>query len=150
VLWLFSFVLVARGTSGLLSDKGRDAASRWLGVRAFLSGDDAFRSLPPSAVAIWDRYLPYAAARGIAKDSARGLLPDFRTTPARADFDRAAAVARTPFAAMMAMPSDLRPEFLGHVGSAEPFGPSSDDFIELARGVVQGGPGAMFEFVAGA
>jgi len=43
---------------------GRAVAARWLGLREFLHGDEAFRELPPAAVAVWDRYLPYGCALG--------------------------------------------------------------------------------------
>jgi len=36
---------------------GRAAAERWLGLRDFLRGDEAFAQLPPAAVVAWDRYL---------------------------------------------------------------------------------------------
>ena len=48
---------------------GRDVAARWLGVKAWLRGDDAFGELPPSAVAVWDRYLGYGAALGTTRVS---------------------------------------------------------------------------------
>jgi hypothetical protein len=44
---------------------GRTAAARWLGVRAWLRGHEEFADLPPAAVAVWDRYLPYGAAMGV-------------------------------------------------------------------------------------
>ncbi|MBL7498356.1 DUF2207 domain-containing protein [Frankia sp. CNm7] len=44
---------------------GRAAAARWLGLRDFLRGDEAFAALPPAAVAVWDRYLPYGGALGV-------------------------------------------------------------------------------------
>ncbi|HEY2795094.1 MAG TPA: hypothetical protein VGJ28_22225 [Micromonosporaceae bacterium] len=46
---------------------GREAASRWLGVRAWLRGHDAFGDLPPAAVTVWDRYLSYGAAVGATR-----------------------------------------------------------------------------------
>jgi hypothetical protein len=46
---------------------GREAASRWLGVRDWLRGHEAFADLPPSAVAVWDRYLAYGAAVGTTR-----------------------------------------------------------------------------------
>jgi hypothetical protein len=46
---------------------GREAAARWLGVRAWLRAHDAFAELPPSAVAVWDRYLGYGAALGTTR-----------------------------------------------------------------------------------
>jgi hypothetical protein len=46
---------------------GRQAASRWLGVRDWLRGHEAFAELPPAAVGIWDRYLAYGAALGATR-----------------------------------------------------------------------------------
>ncbi|HEY1486019.1 MAG TPA: hypothetical protein VGF84_07930 [Micromonosporaceae bacterium] len=48
---------------------GREVASRWLGVRAWLRGHDAFGDLPPAAVTVWDRYLSYGAAVGATRVS---------------------------------------------------------------------------------
>jgi hypothetical protein len=42
--------------------KGRAAATRWLGLQAYLRGDESFALLPPTAVAVWDRYLSYGDA----------------------------------------------------------------------------------------
>ena len=44
---------------------GREVAARWLGVRDWLRGHDEFADLPPAAVTVWDRYLPYGAALGV-------------------------------------------------------------------------------------
>jgi hypothetical protein len=44
---------------------GLAAASRWVGVRRYLA-EGAFPDLPPTAVIVWERYLAYAAALGIA------------------------------------------------------------------------------------
>ncbi|MFJ6199079.1 DUF2207 family protein [Micromonospora sp. NPDC092111] len=46
---------------------GRDVASRWLGLRAWLAAHESFADLPPAAVAVWDRYLPYGAAVGVTR-----------------------------------------------------------------------------------
>ncbi|MEV4499778.1 hypothetical protein AB0J84_29275 [Micromonospora arborensis] len=46
---------------------GRAAAARWLGLRAWLVGHEAFGDLPPAAVAVWDRYLAYGAALGLTR-----------------------------------------------------------------------------------
>ena len=46
---------------------GREVAARWLGLRQWLRGDDAFSELPPAAVAVWDRYLAYGAAVGATR-----------------------------------------------------------------------------------
>ena len=53
--------------------KGRDAAARWLGLREYLGEDGAFADAPPAAVAIWDRYLAYGAALGVAAGAVRAL-----------------------------------------------------------------------------
>ncbi|MGH9223568.1 MAG: DUF2207 family protein [Acidimicrobiales bacterium] len=52
---------------------GREAAARWLGLREYLDGDEAFDRAPPAAVAIWDRYLAYGAAMGVAAGAVRPL-----------------------------------------------------------------------------
>jgi hypothetical protein len=49
------------------TERGAAAAGRWLGVRAFLERGDAFESLPPGAVILWERYMSYAAALGLAR-----------------------------------------------------------------------------------
>jgi hypothetical protein len=48
-----------------------------LGVAAWLRGHEALRDLPPGAVAIWDRYLAYAAALNTSPHAVRVL--DFET-----------------------------------------------------------------------
>src|SRR5262249_4628662 len=48
---------------------GREVAARWLGVRAWLRGHEAFADLPPAAVTVWDRYLSYGAAVGATRVS---------------------------------------------------------------------------------
>ncbi len=52
---------------------GRAAAARWLGLRDYLHEDEAFDEAPPAAVAIWDRYLAYGAAMGVAAGAVRAL-----------------------------------------------------------------------------
>ncbi|HEY6798090.1 MAG TPA: hypothetical protein VI248_25720 [Kineosporiaceae bacterium] len=49
-----------RGTAS-----GREVAARWLGLREYLKADTSFAALPPSAVAVWDRYLAYGDALGV-------------------------------------------------------------------------------------
>ncbi|WBB68432.1 DUF2207 domain-containing protein [Micromonospora sp. WMMD812] len=46
---------------------GQAAAARWLGLRRWLAGHESFADLPPAAVAVWDRYLPYGAALGVTR-----------------------------------------------------------------------------------
>jgi hypothetical protein len=59
------------------------AGSRWLGVRAYLGGTVTFPDLPPAHVQLWDRYLAYAAAFGVARACIRAL-------PMGAELDRVA------------------------------------------------------------
>ena len=53
--------------------KGLEVAGRWLGLRENLLADGTFPSLPPTAVAIWDRYLSYAVALGVAATTERSI-----------------------------------------------------------------------------
>jgi hypothetical protein len=52
---------------------GLQTAGRWLGLRENLEADGTFPSLPPTAVAIWDRYLSYAVALGVAATTERTI-----------------------------------------------------------------------------
>lgn len=52
---------------------GRTAAQRWLGVREWLRGHPEFANLPPAAVTVWDRYLPYGAALGATRTTSAVL-----------------------------------------------------------------------------
>ena len=53
--------------------EGLAAASRWLGVRAKLADDEAFRTQAPIAVTLWERHLSYGAAFGLATAAVRAL-----------------------------------------------------------------------------
>lgn len=55
------------------TEAGRAAAARWLGLREYLQDDELFDEAPPAAVAIWDRYLAYGAAMGVAAGAVRAL-----------------------------------------------------------------------------
>lgn len=55
------------------TDAGLAAASRWLGLRRFLASHETFASVPPAAVAVWERYLAYGAAMGVAAAAVRAL-----------------------------------------------------------------------------
>ena len=52
---------------------GAEAAARWLGVRDYLGRNEVFPTLAPASVAIWDRYLGYGAALGVATAALRAL-----------------------------------------------------------------------------
>jgi hypothetical protein len=60
-------LIAARPMGDRDTPAGREAAARWLGVRDWLRGHEAFADLPPAAVAVWDRYLPYGAALGTTR-----------------------------------------------------------------------------------
>ncbi len=55
------------------TDAGMEAGSRWLGVRGYLSETATFRDLPPAHVVLWERYLAYATAFGVARACVRAL-----------------------------------------------------------------------------
>ncbi len=65
---LFRKLRAERDTSA-----GLACAGRWLGLRENLLADGTFPSLPPTAVAIWDRYLAYAVALGVAATTERSI-----------------------------------------------------------------------------
>ena len=52
---------------------GLEAASRWLGVESHLRTDTVFDTLPPTAVATWERLLAYGAALGTAAGAVRPI-----------------------------------------------------------------------------
>jgi hypothetical protein len=69
--WVFSFAAlnaVAHRSHGERDTAaGREVAAKWLGVKAWLRGTEAFADLPPSAVSLWDRYLSYGTALGCTR-----------------------------------------------------------------------------------
>ncbi|MDG4826763.1 DUF2207 domain-containing protein [Asanoa sp. WMMD1127] len=74
IFLMTTFGLVAGRYYGERSTpEGRAAAARWLGVRDWLDGHDAFGDLPPAAVMVWDRYLGYGAAVHVAHAATAAL-----------------------------------------------------------------------------
>ena len=77
VVGFIAFTALAGAPSRFAAERdtpaGREAAARWLGVRTYLANNEFFRTLPPAAVAIWDRYLGYGAAMGVATAAVRAL-----------------------------------------------------------------------------
>ena len=69
----FAFLLLAAWSAKSVGVRdtpaGREVAGHWFGVQAWLRGHEAFAELPPSAVAVWDRYLAYGAAVGCTRVS---------------------------------------------------------------------------------
>jgi hypothetical protein len=53
--------------------KGREVASRWLGVRNLLAQSSLFAEQSPAAVVIWDQHLGHGAALGVAHGAVRAL-----------------------------------------------------------------------------
>lgn len=73
VIWVVGLVALVQTGALRETDAGRVAAGRWLGVRQYLRNSAAFGELPPGSVAVWERYLAYATAFGLAHDTARAL-----------------------------------------------------------------------------
>ena len=57
---------ISRSNAQVDTSAGREAAARWLGVRDHLRSTGDFSDKPAASVAIWDRYLAYATAMGLA------------------------------------------------------------------------------------
>lgn len=83
LLLTFGGVRIASSDRQRGTDAGMKAGSRWLGVRAYLGETVTFPDLPPAHVLLWDRYLAYAAAFGVARECIRAL-------PMGAELDRLA------------------------------------------------------------
>jgi hypothetical protein len=69
---LGAFVWLAGTRRQRYTDAGRASAAHWLGVRDHLE-HGGFADLPPDAVAVWDRYLAYAASLGTATAAVRAI-----------------------------------------------------------------------------
>jgi hypothetical protein len=67
ISWFFLAGIAGRPRGERDTPAGQQAASRWLGLQAYLRGDQAFADLPPSAVSVWDRYLSYGDAVGATR-----------------------------------------------------------------------------------
>jgi hypothetical protein len=66
ILIVWAAQKISRSDAQVDTPAGRDAASHWLGVRDFFRGNGRFDDKPAASVAIWDRYLAYATAMGLA------------------------------------------------------------------------------------
>jgi predicted membrane protein DUF2207 len=73
VSWALLMAAFRRTRAERETPKGAEVARNWLGVRNYLAANEAFPDLPPAAVAIWDRYLAYGAAMGVARAAVRSL-----------------------------------------------------------------------------
>jgi len=57
----------------MVTRAGLAAQGRWLSLRKYLHGDEIFPTLPPTAVAVRERYLAYGAALGVAAAAVRAI-----------------------------------------------------------------------------
>ncbi len=55
------------------TDEGRVEAGRWLALRHYLADNGSFALAPAGSVVIWDQYLAYAAAMGLARQAVNEL-----------------------------------------------------------------------------
>ena len=57
----------------MLTPAGAAAQGRWVSLRKYLRDDEMFANLPPTAVAVRERYLAYGAALGVAATAVRAI-----------------------------------------------------------------------------
>lgn len=57
----------------MVTPAGIASQARWLALRRYLRDDEIFPSLPPTAVAVRERYLAYGAALGVAAAAVRAI-----------------------------------------------------------------------------
>ena len=157
ILWPIAWYLAVRKAPDLLTPKGREVASRWLGVRAFIHGTGSLDELPPAAVTVWDRYLAYGAAMDLSETAVEGLLMHFRTDVKVRDVVSVSHSILDPNALggilteqMAQMHADKLHDLGAEFTAATPFGPDSGDFCVLAasteRGLSAGIPGWGADF----
>jgi len=73
VAWIGAIALLSRLRDLRDTPSGREACARWLGVRKYLREIHAFDDVSAAAVIVWERYLAYGVALGVAKDAAHEL-----------------------------------------------------------------------------
>jgi Predicted membrane protein (DUF2207) len=73
VLWLVLFYTGMFMSRRGITPYGRQRAAYWLGVREWLTAHPNFADLPPSATAVWDRYLAYGAALGTTRTASAAI-----------------------------------------------------------------------------
>jgi Predicted membrane protein (DUF2207) len=71
LVWLVLMAIAYSLRAERETTAGEAAAARWLGLQEYLQRDPAFAEQPPTAVAIWDRFLAYGAALGVAAGAVR-------------------------------------------------------------------------------
>jgi len=143
ILWPIAWYLAIRKAPDLLTPKGREVASRWLGVRAFIHGTGSLDDLPPAAVTVWDRYLAYGAAMDLSETAVEGLLMHFRTDMKVSDVMSVGHSIFDPNALggiITEQMAQMHADKLHDLGftAAAPFGPDAGDFCVLARSTERG------------
>lgn len=72
---IFASVFSARwGSNTVLTESGQEQAGKVLGLRNFMLDFSSFKDRGTQDLALWDRYLVYAAAFGISKEVAQQLV----------------------------------------------------------------------------
>ncbi len=143
ILWPIAWYLAIRRAPDQLTPAGRQVASRWLGVRAFIHGTGSLDDLPPAAVRVWDRYLAYGAAMDLSEEAVEGLLMHFRTDMKVSDVVHAGQSFMDPnalggvIAEQMAQAHADKLHEMGYTEST-PFGPDGGDFCALASSTQRG------------
>lgn len=75
-LSLLTFVVMSRAfpdDTQVVTPAGLASLARWLALRRYLHDDELFAGLPPTAVAVRDRYMAYGAALGAATAAVRAM-----------------------------------------------------------------------------
>ena len=106
---LAGIIAASIGNGNVLTPAGQQAGARWLGVRRFIVDAGSMRDVPAGAVAIWDRYLAYAAAMGLSGTAVHSLVAELRTTLSLRDLRTAAQTTRrrhAPAGVSRPMPSE--------------------------------------------
>jgi len=67
------FALIARKSLGCWSQEGLIEYRRWMAFKRFISDYSLMKEAPPVLLQIWDRYLIYAVALGVAEKLLRNL-----------------------------------------------------------------------------
>lgn len=137
-MFLVGIFAVVIGHGAVLTDKGREAGAAWLGVRRFIEDHSDFDSLPAGAVAVWDHYLAYGAAMGIADTAVHTLVAELRTTLSVSDAKSSMREIRRVHRAMSnpvanrAWRAETLPQVFGPgTGPDDIFGSDDGDFWEL-------------------
>jgi hypothetical protein len=73
LVWFSMDRIGGRLPQEVLTPLGQQITRHWAGVRRYLLGYEAFADLPPAAVTVWDRYLPYGVALGAAPTAAAAV-----------------------------------------------------------------------------